>query len=168
MPLVPFIQSARENVCEGAGAPHKQPLTLPWADIGGGAPPSFPFSKKRIPLLRGEGARAFGIPSNTSNLLKRYVYQENIPDHFEYGATLLLSMYIIGDFRNLYNLVWDLPIGLILSSLLTDVFSLTIRITLLCKRKSIFSAMLHLQDVHASLQCTQLVNLSSNQPLVWV
>ncbi|GIY33547.1 uncharacterized protein CDAR_595361 [Caerostris darwini] len=65
-------------------------------------------------------------------------------------------MYIIGDFRNLYNLVWDLPRGLILSTLLTDVFSLTIRITLLFKRKSIFSAMLHLQDVHASLQCTQL------------
>ncbi|GIY33561.1 uncharacterized protein CDAR_595431 [Caerostris darwini] len=98
---------------------------------------------------------ALVFPAKTQQTFIRKIFRIIL----EYGATLLLSMYIIGDFRNLYNLVWDLPMGLILSSLLTDVFSLTIRITLLCKRKSIFSAMLHLQDVHASLQCTQLVNL---------
>ncbi|GBN39684.1 hypothetical protein AVEN_106029-1 [Araneus ventricosus] len=80
--------------------------------------------------------------------------------HFclEYGATLLLSLYIIGDFRNLYHLIGFLPMGLIFSSLFTDIFSITIRVAILCKRRSILCTLVYLQDIHSGLQTNKLCN----------
>ncbi|GFT31760.1 uncharacterized protein NPIL_245271 [Nephila pilipes] len=76
----------------------------------------------------------------------------------ENGSTLLLSLYIIGDLKNLFYLVWKLPMGLIFSSLFTDIFSITIRLTLLFKRQAILSAMVHLQDTFPRLQPTKFVS----------
>ncbi|GBO41015.1 hypothetical protein AVEN_162678-1 [Araneus ventricosus] len=69
-----------------------------------------------------------------------------------YGATIFLGVYVIGDFRNIYRLLWNIPVGLTFCAFFTDIFSITIRITLLCKRQSILSTITYLQAVHSTLQ----------------
>ncbi|KAF8795906.1 hypothetical protein HNY73_000353 [Argiope bruennichi] len=84
--------------------------------------------------------------------------QQLLKPCLEYGATLLLSLYIIGDFRNLYQLIGFLPMGLIFSSLFTDIFSITIRVTLLFKREAILCTLVYLQDIHSGLQTNKFLN----------
>ncbi|GBM36369.1 hypothetical protein AVEN_1256-1 [Araneus ventricosus] len=48
--------------------------------------------------------------------------------------------------------------GLAFSQLFTNVFMITLRLTLLVKRQAIFSLILCLQDVHSSLQSKKLLN----------
>ncbi|KAF8766463.1 hypothetical protein HNY73_019522 [Argiope bruennichi] len=79
----------------------------------------------------------------------------------EYGVTFILIVYVIGDFRSLFGALWYLPIGLAFSQIFTNIFALTLRITLLVKRNSIYSLMLCLQDVHSNLESKMILNQRS-------
>ncbi|GBM05073.1 hypothetical protein AVEN_210787-1 [Araneus ventricosus] len=57
-----------------------------------------------------------------------------------------------GDFRSLVSALWFLPVGLAFSQLFKNLFTITLRLTLLFKRQSIFSLITFLQDVHSSIR----------------
>lgn len=72
---------------------------------------------------------------------------------FEHIATLVLVIYIIGHIWNSYcRSASDLPIGLIFSYILGDLFTLLMRFILFRKRKLILETMEYLQNVPGSFE----------------
>ncbi|GIX88774.1 uncharacterized protein CDAR_165231 [Caerostris darwini] len=68
----------------------------------------------------------------------------------EHGATLFLIIHTAGDFYSLFKLISKLPIGLTCTSLFSNIFSISLRLTLLQKRRAILSLMNHLQNVDSN------------------
>ncbi|KAG8186365.1 hypothetical protein JTE90_026784 [Oedothorax gibbosus] len=62
----------------------------------------------------------------------------------EITATIFFLLYVIGDMRNLWNLP-QLPVGLTISTFVTDFCGVAFRFILIWKREKILATMLHLQ-----------------------
>ncbi|GIY64542.1 uncharacterized protein CEXT_65411 [Caerostris extrusa] len=76
----------------------------------------------------------------------------------EHGATLFLIIHTAGDFYSLFKLISKLPIGLTCTSLFSNIFSISLRLTLLRKRRAILSLMNHLQNVDSNSSSNKRVS----------
>ncbi|KAF8766505.1 hypothetical protein HNY73_019559 [Argiope bruennichi] len=110
-------------------------------------------SSERIFITRIFYFVALVLPLNKEPNHLKYYFQRLL----EYSATAYLIVCIIGDLKSLFRVAWMIPAGLTFSTIFTDFFSITIRLTVMYKRQDIFLLMIYLQDTFSGLQLEKSV-----------